>query len=327
MTSRWHCGRVARAGIAAAVCAALFVAVVPLLSGGSGAPLSAGASRAATIAAPKSKPRRIVSLNLCTDQLLVDLADRSAIAALSRLAADPVLSTVAGRVEGMRIVRGRAEEVLALSPDLVVTTAYSTPEAVAMLRRLGVPVLIVPLASDLDGVREAVRLLAAGIGEPERGEQVVRAFDARLAAAAPRETGRPSAIAYQVNSLTSGPGGLLHAALTAAGYRNAAEHMVLGPGARLPLETLVTNPPDLVVLANAPDQFRTPLADNLRHPAFRAILSRGRHVGIDMPLWLCGTPAIADAVERLAVEQPALAVRNTASSSETARRRRGGSDG
>ncbi len=38
------------------------------------------------------KPRRIVSLNLCTDQLVVLLADREAIASVTFLAADPVRS-------------------------------------------------------------------------------------------------------------------------------------------------------------------------------------------------------------------------------------------
>ncbi|MCB1519866.1 MAG: ABC transporter substrate-binding protein [Hyphomicrobiaceae bacterium] len=265
---------------------------------------SAAASAAASTGA--SSPQRIVSLNLCTDQLLLDLVERPRIAALSRLAADPVLSAVAGRVEGIKLVRGRAEEVLSLSPDLVVTTAYSTPEVVALLRRVGVPVVVVPLAQDFAGIRTAIRGLSESIGEARRGDAMIRDFDARLAAAAPRTDERPTALAYQVNSLTSGPGGLIDAALSAAGFRNVAGDRTLGPGGRLPLETLVARPPDLVVLANAPDQFRTVLADNLRHPAFRDVLARQRHVEIEMPLWLCGTPAIAAAVERLSLARAAF---------------------
>jgi len=276
------------------VSAALALAVLAF------AALMLPASYGARAGQADARPQRIVSLNLCTDQLLIDLADRSRIAALSRLAADPVLSAVADRVSGLTLLRGRAEEVLALTPDLVVTSAYSTPETVSLLRRLGIKVVVIPLAGDLEGVRSAIRVLAEAIGDTEAGEAMIREFDRRLRAAAPPDDGRPTALAYQVNSLTSGPGGLIDAALTAAGFRNAAASRTLGPGGRLPLEMLVASPPDLVVLANSPDAFRTVIADNLRHPAFRELLARHRHVEIEMPLWLCGTPAIATAVERLA---------------------------
>ncbi len=253
-----------------------------------------------------SPPQRIVSINLCTDQLLIDLVAPERIAALSRLAADPVLSAIADRAGGFKLVRGHAEEVLSLNPDLVLTSEYSTPHVVSLLRRVGINVVVVQMAGDIDAIRAAIRKIAASVGNTARGEAVIEAFDRRLAAAAPRSPLRPTALAYQVNSLTAGRGGLLDAALTAAGFRNAADERTLGPGERLPLETFVAHPPDLVVLANAPDAFRTVMADNLRHRAFRETMARRRHVEIPMPLWLCGTPALAQAVERLGAERSQL---------------------
>ncbi|MCB1505903.1 MAG: ABC transporter substrate-binding protein [Hyphomicrobiaceae bacterium] len=263
-------------------------------------------SKGAAGAETASRPQRIVSINLCTDQLLIDLVERERISALSRLAADPVLSAVSDRTEGIKLIRGRTEEVLALRPDLVVTSAYSTPEVVALLRRVGVRVERIPMASDIAGIRNAVRELAKAVGETERGEAMLAAFDQRLAAAAPRSPFRPTALAYQVNSLTSEPGGLIDAALTAAGFVNVAGLRSLGPAGRLPLETFVSRPPDLVVLAHDPDAFHTVTADNLRHRAFRDLLARRRHVHIPMPLWLCGTPKLATAVEQLGRERAAL---------------------
>lgn len=252
------------------------------------------------------RPQRIVSINLCTDQLLVDLVAPERIAALSRLAADPTLSAIADRARGFKLVRGHAEEVLSLNPDLVLTSEYSTPHVVSLLRRLGVNVVVVPMAGDIDAIRAAIRTVAASVGDAARGDAVIAAFDRRLEAAAPRSPLRPTALAYQVNSLTAGPGGLLDAALRAAGFRNAANERPLGPGGRLPLESFLAHPPDLVVLANAPDAFRTVMADNLRHRAFRETMARRRHIDIPMPLWLCGTPALAHAVERLGAERSQL---------------------
>lgn len=251
-------------------------------------------------------PRRVVSINLCTDQLLLALAPRSSIAAISHLAATPVLSAAAADAKGLPITHGLAEEVLALDPDLVLAVEYATPAAVDMLRRLGKRVLVLPLATDLDGIRRSVRSVAEALGEPERGAQVVAAFDARLAAAAPRSGGHPTALAYQINALAAGPASLLDAAMTAAGFDNAASKFGLGPADRLPLESLVVQPPDLLVLANSPRMFATVSADNLRHPALQRLIATRPSVEVPMSSWLCGSPHLAEAVERLASSRRAL---------------------
>ncbi len=245
-------------------------------------------------------PRRIVSLNLCTDQLLLELVPRERIAAVSFLATDRTLSAYALRLQGLKQLRGTAEEVLALAPDLVIAGEYTTGPTVDLLRRLGVNLLVVPLASDFEGMRASLRLIADAVGEKERGEAVIADFDERVRGARSTVPGQPTAIAYQVNSLTSGPGSLLNSALEAAGYRNIARDLKLGPAGRLPLEALVASPPDLIVLANAPGDFRTVLGDNLRHPAFADLLRRRPNVHLPMPLWMCATPKIAEAVEILA---------------------------
>ena len=245
-------------------------------------------------------PRRIVSLNLCTDQLLVDLVPRERIAAVSFLATDRTLSAYAARLQGLKQVRGTAEEVLALAPDLVIAGEYTTGPTVDLLRRLGVKLLVVPLAADFEGMRSSLRMIAEAVGEKDRGEKIITEFDERVKGARSTVPGRPTAIAYQVNSLTSGPGSLLDAALEAAGYHNIARDRQLGPAGRLPLEALVASPPDLIVLANALGDFKTVLGDNLRHPAFADLLRRRPNLHLPMPLWMCATPKIAEAVEILA---------------------------
>ena len=255
---------------------------------------------AARAGEPGAKPQRIISLNLCTDQLLADLVPRERIAAVSFLATDRTLSASASKLSGIRQVRGTAEEVLALAPHLVIAGEYTTGPTVDLLRRLGVNVLVVPLAADFDGMKKSIRLIAENVGEVERAENIIAEFDERLRAARSLVPGRPTALALQVNSLASGAGSLLDAALEVAGYHNMARDVRLGPAGRLPLEKLVASPPDLIVLANAPDDFRTVLADNIRHPAFAALLKMRSFVHLPMPLWMCATPKIADAVELLA---------------------------
>jgi iron complex transport system substrate-binding protein len=274
---------------------AMLLGLAALLAAGPGA----GAARA-------ESPRRIVSLTVCTDQLLLDLVSRDRIAALSYLAVDPTLSLKVEEARGLKGVHGMAEEVLALEPDLVIAQEYSTTATVSLLKRLGFRVVLVPLATDLDGLRRAIRIIAAAIGEEPRGEAMIAAFDQRLAAAAPRGPERPRALAYHVNNYASGTGSLADSILRAAGFRNVAGDRPLGPGSRLPLEEVIADPPDLVVLANTPDEFRSVVGDNLRHPAFKSLLASRPHVELPMPLWLCATPQIAEAVEELGAQRRAV---------------------
>ena len=248
----------------------------------------------------ETPPRRIVSLNMCTDQLLAELVPRERIAGISYLGVDQTLSASAKELEGLKLVKGTAEEVLALHPDLIIAGEYTTGATVDLLRRLGQHVLVVPLASDFEGLRATLRLMAQEVDEAQRGEEIITHFDERLRAARSTIASKPTAIAYQVGSFVSGSDSLLDAALDAAGYRNLARDIHLGVGGRLPLEQLVTSPPDLLVLANAPDDFQTVLADNLRHPALADLMRRRPSVHLPMPYWMCATPKIAEAVEILA---------------------------
>jgi iron complex transport system substrate-binding protein len=246
-----------------------------------------------------AQPSRIVSLDLCVDQLLIELAPRDRIAAVTHLAADPALSAVPQKAQGIRITHGGAEDVLRLDPDLVLAGPFGVSATVSLLQRLGKRVVVVPLASDLDGVRAAVRTVAAAIGEETRGGNLIADLDRRLAALPPASGTPLGAVIYQIGGTVSGPGSLADAALAAAGLHNKAGAYRLSRGGQAPLEALVADPPDLLVLAGSPDAYRTVHADNLRHPAL-AYLHRRPTVEVPWQLWLCATPHVVDAVERLA---------------------------
>ena len=252
-------------------------------------------------------PRRIVSMNLCTDQLLLMLVEPSRIAAVSHLARDPSLSALAEEARRFPIVHSNAEEVLRADPDLVLAGPWTTRATVDLLRRLGRTVAIVPLAQDLDGVRAGVREVARLTGTEARGEEIVAAFDRRrmeierLAASEER-----TAVVYHVAGLASGTGTLADAVLRAAGLRNAAQAARLDAKGALALERLVAEPPDLIVLGHAEDEYRTVQADNLRHPALARLLARVPSAHVPQRLMICPSPRVLDAVELLAEKRRAL---------------------
>ena len=270
--------------------------------------LLAGSGHAATHATP---PARIVSINLCTDQIVLDLVPRERIAAVSHLAADPAVSAGVGKAAGIPTTRGEAETVLRFDPDLVLAGEWSTPATVSLLERIGRRVVKVPLAGDLDGVRAAIRQVAAAVEDIAAGERLVADLDRRLGAIrAPDRSGPPhevrSALVYQVNGLASGAGSLADALMTAAGLANHARRLGSGAGGTLALERLVADPPDLLVLTGPVDEYRTALADNLRHPALVALRAERASVIVPWRYWLCGTQHAATAVHLLAEARAGL---------------------
>lgn len=130
---------------------------------------------------PAEPPRRIVSLNMCVDQLLMQLVAPDRIASvtwLSRTEGDPALLPLARRLP---VNHGGAEEVLAAHPDLVLAGRFTTGTTRRLLQSAGVPVIEIEPATDWEGIRRTTRQIAAAVHAIERGEQLIARMDAQLA--------------------------------------------------------------------------------------------------------------------------------------------------
>jgi iron complex transport system substrate-binding protein len=253
-------------------------------------------------------PVRVVSMNLCADELVLRLAGRDQVLAVTHLARDPRGSTVAAEAAGLPVTRGLAEEVVALKPDLVIAGAFTTRTTVGMLKRLGAPVLELGVPADLDGVRAQIRQVAAALGHPERGEAMVATLDTRLASIV--SAGQPRrALVMRPNAFTVAPGGLGDALIRAAGLVNVAAEIGRDRFGQVPLEAAALAHADLIVIdAGAPDS--PSLADALlHHPVFLALARAHRTVEIPNRLWTCPGPQVAEVVARLAAAANARAPR------------------
>ncbi len=229
-------------------------------------------------------PVQVVSVNLCADQLLVHLAPER-VAALSPLARDPAISEVADIAAAMPWVRADAEAILALHPDLVLGGRYGAQPTIALLRQRGVPVDLLDMPSDFAGIRTQVREVAELLNARAAGEAWLGQMEERLAARRPWPV---RAVMWEPRGWTSGPGSLGDSVMREAGLRPMTEGHMLG------LEALLADPPDVLIVARAPD-YPSLATDLLRHPATQAI----RRVSLP-PAWLiCATPESARAVARL----------------------------
>ncbi len=258
--------------------------------------LAAGAAQAA--------PARVVSMNLCTDQLAMLIAAPGQLVSVTRLARDPSASMMAAEAAAIPANHGLAEQVFLLRPDLVLAGTFTTRATVGMLRRLGFAVVEFAPETSFDDVRANIRKMGAVLGREPQAEALVAALDARLAAAAPGPG--PRAALHYANSYTSGAGTLADAVVTAAGLTNIAAEQGVAGTARLPLETLVMAEPDLIVSGRTYDP--PALAQQvLAHPALAAMKAAAGEAVVADARWICGTPFTVEAVAQLAAAARNLA--------------------
>ena len=255
-----------------------------------------------------TKPQRIVSLNLCTDELVLMLADREHVKSVTWLVKDARMSWLSDRAQGIPSNYGLAEEIITLQPDLVVAGAFSTPTTIALLKRLQVPILQLGIPRSIDDVQAQIRLMSETLGQKARGEAMIADMQIRLASlpTLPANAVAPTAALYQPNGMTATEGTLIHEALVLAGLQNLAVIRSLPNYAQLPLEVLVMDRPDLLVM-NDYEQAPPSLAQELlRHPALTKTFTGASTVVIPAQAWSCGSPNIVRAIEQL--RQAAIAV-------------------
>jgi len=246
-------------------------------------------------------PRRIASMNLCADQIVWQLAERQHIVSLSHLAADNEVSLIADDVAGIHLNHGSAEEIVPLKPDLVVAGRYSARAAVSLLRRLNYRVVELELARSVADVRRQILVLGNVLGKSDRARQIVARMDRRIhAGQLSPNAPRPTAINYQPNGFAAGPGSLIGDVLVHAGFDLARIGNSTGAYQHLPLEVLIDDPPDVLIVDQSYEQSPALSHALLAHPALKRLTGRIQRVAIPNRLWICGTPETLRAIEQLA---------------------------
>ena len=90
-------------------------------------------------AAAAGRPHRIMSLKICTDALLLDLAPPERITSVTYLSQEKAALRLWPQAAGLRVNHNTAEEVLAERPDLIITDSFTPPAMRALIARTRAP--------------------------------------------------------------------------------------------------------------------------------------------------------------------------------------------
>jgi iron complex transport system substrate-binding protein len=255
------------------------------------------------LAPAAAAPPRIVSMNVCADQLLIPLADPEQILGLSRYSRDAWQSFAADDARRYPILSGGAEDVLVLRPDIVVAGLFDKRSTRELLKAKGLRLAEFSVPRNLDEVKAQIRQMGDLVGHPERADAQIARLDDAVARARQAVTRR----AYRVLLLArrgwvTGTDSLLSSLLAETGLVNAAGDLGIGFGGFAPLETIINLKPDLIVVSDASDRAEDDGRAFLLHPALERFYPPSRRIVIPDRLTVCGGVMLADALDRLVSE-------------------------
>ena len=248
------------------------------------------------------KPQRIVSIGLCTDQLLLMLAEREQIASLSVWAMDPNMSYMIDTVGDLPLNNSSVEEVIQYQPDLVVASKYAAWDTAKFLRQLGYEVKQIPLARSIADIYSLLRQFGEWTGNQQRAENVIDQMQSELAEIRQRYAGRPrkTVMVYSPNGFTIGANTLENDLFTHAGYINLAATMGIEGFQPIALESLIAANPDVLQIdrtLSRPDSLATAY---VAHPALAKMIAHREYLDIPTRLRICAGPMITEAIESMA---------------------------
>jgi iron complex transport system substrate-binding protein len=255
----------------------------------------------AVAAARADPPGRFVSINLCTDELLLDLAGPGQIAGLSPLAAEAARRAGISLPAGARVLSGTAEEIMVIRPDAVLSSRFMRRQTREFIAARGIRLEEFDVIRTVADVRAQIVRAAALLGNEAKGAARTAELDAALERLRAARAGRPlRVLPLSRRGWSAGQATILGDLLAHAGLSHAGGEA--GIGRFVSLEAALGSGADAILLSSD-----TPAAEDqgqalLAHPALARAFPRGRRILVPEALTVCGGPRLPEAIDMLARE-------------------------
>jgi iron complex transport system substrate-binding protein len=238
----------------------------------------------------EAAPKRVVSLNLCTDELLLMLAEPAQIASVTHLAQQPAETPLWGIARKFPRNDGTMLSVAAMKPDLILTISGGVRDKVRIAEQLRMRTLDLPYPTSLADIEAQIAAVAAALGREEAGNRLLTRI-ARLKRSAPSSA---------IDTVWLGGGGRSVAAdgLAADWMRLAGLKQRRLRGDRISLEQLLVSPPSILLRSDYRQGQYSGEQRWLSHPLARKARN-SRTLPTDGRRWTCMGPLMITEIERL----------------------------
>ena len=246
---------------------------------------------------------RIASMNVCTDQLLLPLADPEQILGLSPFSRDAWQSWAADDARKYPRLSGGAEDVLVLKPDVVVASLFDKRSTRELLKAHGLRVTEFSVPRNADEVKAQIRKMGEIAGHSDRATAEIVRIDGAVGRARNVVLEKHySVLPLSRRGWVFGKDSLISSLLSEVGLFNAAADLELGTGGFASLETIVKTRPDLLVVSEAGDRAEDDGRAFLLHPALERFYPLEKRIVLPERLTVCGGVMLAEALDVLVRE-------------------------
>ena len=202
------------------------------------------------------KPRRIISASVGHDEMTVALVPLERLVAVTKISKDPLYSNIAELVKDIPSVDRDPENIIALNPDVIVTSPYFAADSISKLMDLNISVIQTNLASNIDNQIDQIALLGSIYGEEVRAlqlsQQIRARFDFIQSISVDAEyTNKQRVLAlsqYSDQIWTAGSNSTEGYIIEAAGGINSAAQAGLEGNVTTSFEGLISMAPDLIII-------------------------------------------------------------------------------
>ena len=251
--------------------------------------------------APRRAPR-IISMNICTDQLLLAIADPAQIMGLSRFSRN-ARQWAGPEARKYPILSGGAEDILVAKPDVVAASDFDKRSTREILKAHGQNLVEFPIPRTLADVREQIRQMGDLAGHPERAAAEVTRLDAAIAGAKQAAAGKH----FRMLPLTRrgwvpGRDSFVGAILAEAGLASAAGELGISFGGFVSMEEIIRLKPDFLVVSDGGERAEDDGRAFLLHPALERFYPNSKRIVIPERMTECGGVLLADALNALSAE-------------------------
>ncbi len=247
-------------------------------------------------------PQRIVSIGLCTDQLLLMMAQRSQIASLTSSATSLQMSYMADAVGDIPLNNASVEEIIPYRPDLIVGSHFAARDTTRFLRQLGYDVKLAALPKTIEEIYTLLTRFGEWTGNQTRAASMIAKMKHEIAEIQARYAHRPvkSMIIYSPNGYTIGANTLENDVLKYAGFRNLSAEMGIVGFRKISLEKVIEAKPDFLQLDNHIFNRDSLASSYLGHPVLDKIVDNKEFLFIPSRLRACAGPMVTEAIDFMA---------------------------
>ncbi len=202
-----------------------------------------------------AKPQRVITASVGHDEMVLAIAPIARLAAVGSSTKNHTYSNVAALVQDKPEITRDPETIIAVSPDVIVTSPFFPADGVEALNRVGIPTIQTQLDHDAEARINNILFLGYILGEEARAlefAQEVRDRHEALIAVTGAKQNKPRVLAltsYSDNLWVAGAGSTEGSVIEAAGGTNAAADQGVEGNKTTSLEGVIAMNPDIIIIA------------------------------------------------------------------------------